>query len=175
EGTAFAVNEFRASDSFFHVFTEPLLMGRAFEPREDWRNTVLSYQTWRDVFGSDPDILGKSINVGSGPLTVIGVAAEGFEFPIGTAMYTKIFTGPPERPLRLYNMPGYVRVKPGVSLGQLQAELDVFATRLEAWPDGRKLELVAQPLLEEVVGDLRSTLLIVTGATTLLLLIACLN
>jgi putative ABC transport system permease protein len=175
EGTAFAVNEFRASDEFFDVFTEPLLMGRAFEPREDYRNTVLSYQTWRDVFGADPDILGKSINVGSGPLTVIGVAAEGFEFPVGTAMYTKIFTGPPERPLPLFNMPGYVRVNPGVSAGQVQAELDVFATRLDQWPDGRKLEFVAEPLLDEVVGDLRSTLLIVTGATALLLLIACIN
>ncbi len=175
EGTAFAVNEYRTSDGFFDVFTEPLLMGRAFEPREDFRNTVLSYQTWRDVFGADPDILGKSINVGSGPLTVIGVAAQGFEFPVGTAMWTKIFTGPPERPLQLFNMPGYVRVKPGTTLGQLQAELDVFATRLEPWRDGRKLEFVAQPLLEEVVGDLRSTLLVVTGATTLLLMIACLN
>src|SRR5690606_32008688 len=86
EGTAFAVNEYRTSDEFFQVFTEPLLLGRTFEPREDYRNTVLSYQTWRDVFSSDPNILGKSINVGSGPLTVIGVAAQGFEFPVGTAM-----------------------------------------------------------------------------------------
>jgi putative ABC transport system permease protein len=175
EGTAFAVNEFRTSDEFFKVFTEPLLMGRSFEPREDYRNTVLSFQTWRDVFGSDPDILGKSINVGSGPLTVIGVAAPGFEFPVGTAMWTKIFTGPPERPLPLYNMPGYVRVNPGVSLAQVQAELDVFATRLDKWPDGRELAFVAQPLLDEVVGDLRSTLVIVSGATALLLLIACIN
>jgi predicted permease len=175
EGTAFAVNEFRASDGFFEVFTEPLLMGRPFAPREDYRNTVLSYQTWRDVFGSDPDILGKSINVGSGPLTVIGVAAAGFEFPIGTAMWTKIFTGPEGRPLPLFNMPGYVRVTPGVSLPEVQAELDIFATRLDRWPDGRELEFAAQPLLEEVVGDLRSTLLIVTGATALLLTIACIN
>jgi putative ABC transport system permease protein len=175
DGAAFAVNEFRASDELFKVFKEPLLMGRSFEPREDWRNTVLSYQTWRDVFGADPDILGKSINVGSGPLTVIGVAAEGFEFPVGTAMWTKIFTGPPERPLRLYNMPGYVRARPGTALAQVQAELDLFATRLEPWPDGRKLEFVAQPLLQEVVGDLRPTLFIVSGATVVLLLIACIN
>src|SRR6185503_1434307 len=176
EGTAFAVNEFRASDSFFHVFTEPLLMGRGFEPREDWRKTVLSYQTWRHVFGSDPDILGKSINVGSGPLTVRGVAAEGFEFPVGTAMWTKIFT-PPQGRLGLYNMPGYVRANPGVTAKQVQAELDVFAGRLGPWPgpDQRPLEFVAQPLLQEVVGDLRPTLLIVSGATAVLLLIACIN
>src|SRR5262245_39081785 len=177
EGTAFAVNEFRTSTPFFSAFTEPLLMGRALESTDDFRNTVLSYQTWRDVFASDPDILGKSINVGSGPLTVRGVAAEGFEFPVGTAMWTKIFTPPQGQRLQLYNMPGYVRANPGVTAAQVQAELDVFAGRLGPWPgpDKRSLEFVAQPLLQEVVGDLRSTLLIVSGATAVLLLIACIN
>jgi len=174
EGTAFAVSEFRTSDEFFKVFTEPLLLGRPFEPGESYQNTVLSYQTWRDVFASDPDIVGKPINVGSGPLNVIGVAAEGFEFPVGTAMWTKIFTGP-QGPLPLFNMPGYVRANPGVSGEQIQAELDVFASRLGPWPDGRPLEFVSQPLLQEVVGDLRSTLFIVSGATAVLLLIACIN
>jgi predicted permease len=174
-GAAFAVNEFRASDEFFDVFTEPLLMGREFQPREDFRNTILSYQTWRDVFGSDPNIIGKPIRVGSGPLNVIGVAAEGFEFPVGTAMWTKVFTGPPGQPLQLYNQSGYVRAQPGLTRAQVQAQLDVFAARIAQWPDGRKLEFVARPLLEDVVGDLRPTLLIVTGATALLLLIACIN
>jgi putative ABC transport system permease protein len=174
EGTAFALNEFRTSEEFFQVFTEPLHLGRAFQPGDNFQNTILSYQMWRDVFGSDPNILGKPINVGSGPLNVIGVAAEGFEFPIGTAMWTKIFTGP-QGPLPLFNMPGYLRVHPGVSAAAVQAELDVFAGRLGPWPDGRALEFVAQPLLEEVVGDLKSTLLIVSGATAVLLLIACIN
>ena len=178
EGAAFALNEFRTSQEFFKVFTEPVHLGRAFEPSDNYRNTILSYQTWRDVFGSDPNILGRPINVGSGPLTVIGVAAEGFEFPVGTGMWTLIFTGRDggmDRPLPLFNMPGYVRAVPGVSAAQVQAELDVFAGRLDAWPDGRALEFVAQPLLEEVVGDLRATLLIVSGATAVLLLIACIN
>jgi len=174
EGTAFAVNEYRASEEFFQVFTEPLTLGRAFEPGDDFRNTVLSYQVWRDVFGSDPNIVGKPINVGSGPLNVLGVAAEGFEFPVGTAMWTKIFTTP-QGPLPLFNMQGFLRVNPGVSAAQVQAELDVFAGRLGPWQDGRALEFVARPLLEDVVGDLRSTLLIVSGATAVLLMIACLN
>ena len=174
EGTAFAVNEFRTSEEFFQVFTEPLHLGRAFQPGDDYQNTVLSYQTWRDVFGADPNILGRSIDVGSGPLNVIGVAGEGFQFPVGTAMWTKIFTAP-QGPLQLYNMPGYLRVHPGVSAAEVQAELDVFAGRLGPWPDGRVLEFVAQPLLEEVVGDLRSTLWVVSGATAVLLLITCIN
>jgi putative ABC transport system permease protein len=174
QGTAFAVNEFRTSEEFFGVFKEPLLLGRALEAGDDFRNTVLSYQTWRDVFGADPNIVGRPINVGSGPLNVVGVAAEGFEFPAGTAMWTRIFT-PPQGRLQLYNMSGYVRANPGVSAGQVQAELDVFAARLGPWQDGRTLELVARPLLEDVVGDLRPTLLIVSGATAVLLMIACIN
>jgi len=174
QGTAFAVNEFRTSEGFFRVFKEPLLLGRPLAAADDFRNTVLSYQTWRDVFGSDPNILGRPINVGSGPLTVVGVGAEGFEFPVGTAMWTRIFT-PQQGRLQLFNMSGYVRASPGVSAAQVQAELDVFAGRLGPWQDGRPLEFVARPLLEEFVGDLRPTLLIVSGATAVLLLIACIN
>jgi putative ABC transport system permease protein len=174
QGTAFAVNEFRTSEGFFEVFKEPLFLGRALSAGDDFRNTVLSYQTWRDVFGADPNIVGRPINVGSGPLNVVGVAAEGFEFPVGTAMWTKIFT-PQQGRLQLLNMSGYVRASPGVSADQVQAELDVFAGRLGPWQDGRPLAFVARPLLEEVVGDLRPTLLIVSGATAVLLLIACIN
>ena len=174
EGTAFAVNEYRSSEEFFQVFTEPLTLGRAFQPGDNFTNTILSYKTWRDVFGSDPTIVGKPIRVGSGPLNVIGVAAQGFEFPVGTAMWTKIFTTP-QGPLPLYNMQGFLRVNPGVSAAQVQAELNVFAGRLGPWPDGRALQFVAQPLLADVVGDLKSTLSIVSGATAVLLLIACLN
>jgi predicted permease len=181
EGSAFFVNEFRTSEEFFQVFTEDLHLGRGFGPDDNFRNTVLSYQTWRDVFGFDPDVIGKPINVGSGPLTVIGVAAEGFAFPASTGMWTMIYTGRDagiDGPLPLLNMPGYVRANPGVSASQVQAELDVFAARLGEsfrWPDNRPLEFVARPLLQEVVGDLRATLLIVSGATAVLLLIACIN
>ncbi len=181
EGSAFFVNEFRTSEEFFHVFTEDMHLGRGFGPDDNFQTTVLSYQTWRDVFGFDPDVIGRPINVGSGPLTVIGVAAEGFEFPVGTGMWTKIYTGRDagmDGPLPLLNMPGYVRANPGVSAAQVQAELDVFAGRLSEsfrWPDNRPLEFVARPLLQEVVGDLRATLLIVSGATAVLLLIACIN
>jgi predicted permease len=181
EGTSFALSEFRTSQEFFKVFTEPVHLGRSFEPSDNYQDTILSFQTWRDVYGSDPDIIGRPINVGSGPLTVIGVAAEGFEFPVGTGMWTLIFTARDagqNRPFPLFNMPGYVRAVPGVSAAEVQAELDVFAGRLSEsfpWPDGRRLEFVAQPLLHEVVGDLRGMLFIVSGATAVLLLIACIN
>jgi len=94
EGTAFAINEYRVSEEFFQVFTDPLTLGRGFEPGDDFDKTVLSYQTWRDVFASDPNIVGAPILVNASQLNVIGVAGEGFEYPVGTAMWTKIYTGP---------------------------------------------------------------------------------
>jgi putative ABC transport system permease protein len=186
EGTAFAINEYRVSEQFFGVFTEPLSMGRAFLPEDNFDTTILSYQTWRDVFGSDPDIIGSTIPVNNSGLRVLGVAAPGFEFPVGAAMWTKIYQGPGSE--NLFNLQGYARVRPGITGSQFQAELDVFSGRLEdataaivaggsavGWEVGRRLEFVARPLLHDVVGDFRGTLFIVSGATAILLLIACLN
>jgi putative ABC transport system permease protein len=186
EGTAFAINEYRTSEGFFEVFTEPLLMGRTFTPEDGFNNTILSHQTWRDVFSSDPDIVGKTIRVNNAGLTVLGVAAEGFEFPLGVAIWTKIYqAGGSEN---LFNLEGWARVNPDVTAAQFQAELNVFAGRLEAdtaaivarggavgWEEGRALQFVARPLLHDVVGDFRPTLFVVSGATAILLMIACLN
>jgi predicted permease len=186
EGTAFAINEYRVSEGFFSVFTEPLLMGRTFTAEDGFNNTILSHQTWRDVFASDPNILGSAIRVNNTPLQVIGVAAPGFEFPLGVAIWTKIYQGNGSE--NLFNLEGYARVNPGVSAAQFQAELDVFAGRLESdtaavvgrggavgWEEGRALRFVGRPLLHDVVGDFRPTLFVVSGATAILLLIACLN
>jgi putative ABC transport system permease protein len=186
DGTAFAINEYRVSEQFFQVFTDSLSMGRPFTPQDGFNTTILSHQTWRDVFGSDPDILESTIRVADARLRVIGVAAPEFEFPVGTAIWTKIFQGPGVE--NLFNLQGYARVRAGVSRSELQAELDVFARRLEpvmaqivaggsaiAWEAGRRLQFVARPLLHDVVGDFRGTLLVVSGATVILLLIACLN
>ena len=59
EGTSFALNEFRTSQEFFKVFTEPVHLGRPFEPSDNYQKTILSYQTWRDVYGSDPNIIDR--------------------------------------------------------------------------------------------------------------------
>jgi putative ABC transport system permease protein len=173
DGAAFAVTEYRVSEQFFSVFSNPLSSGRSFEPGDDFDKTVLSYQTWRDVFASDPDIVGSTIQVGGADLTVIGVAGEGFEYPIGTAMWSKIFTGPGSE--NLFNMEGYVRVRPGVTGAQLREELDAIASGLPIRRGDRPLETAVRPLLEEIVGDLKGTLFVVSGATAILLLIACLN
>ena len=186
EGTAFAVNEYRVSEQIFGVFTEPLSQGRNFTPEDGFNTTILSYQTWRDVFGSEENIIGSTIVVNDSQLQVIGVAAQGFEFPVGTAMWTKIYQAQGSE--NLFNLQAYARVKPGVTVAEFQAELNVFAGRVQdatdaivgrgsavGWAVGRPVQFVARPLLHDVVGDFRGTLFIVSGATAILLLIACLN
>ncbi|HEX5047432.1 MAG TPA: ABC transporter permease [Gammaproteobacteria bacterium] len=173
EGTAFAITEYRTSEQFFRVFTNPLIRGRSFEPGDEYSNTILSYQTWRDLFGSDPDIVGSSINVNGDNLRVIGIAGPGFEYPVGTAMWTKIFTGPATR--MLVNMEGYARVRPGIAAAQLSAELDGMAAGIQLRPGDRTMQTAVRPLIEEIVGDFKGTLFIISGATAILLLIACLN
>jgi hypothetical protein len=58
-------------------------MGRAFTPEDGFNNTILSHQTWRDVFASDSSIVGSAIRVNNTPLQVIGVAAPRIRVSVG--------------------------------------------------------------------------------------------
>jgi putative ABC transport system permease protein len=173
EGSAIPVSEYRVSPRFFDVFNEPMTLGRNFLPAESFDRVVLSYPIWRDVFKSDPRIIGSVVVVNAVNLTVVGVAARGFDFPNHTDIWTKMYSGADAA--FLTNMDGYVRLRPGVSADHLRAELAAIAPRIEPERGARSVEFVVRPLLEDVVGDLRSTVFVLSGATGILLLIACLN
>ncbi len=173
DGTAIALNEHRVSQQFFDVFNNPMVIGRNFKPEESFDRIVLSYRIWRDVFHSDRQILGSVIRVSGAPLTVVGVAAPGFDFPNHTQVWTRMYLIPGSNVLT--NMEGYVRLRPGYSENQLKAELAILAPRIEREPDNHKVEFVVRPLLDDVVGDLKPTVLILSGSMAILLLIACLN
>jgi putative ABC transport system permease protein len=172
-GLPFAVSEYFVSDRFFQIFTYPLALGRAFEPGDDNGGTVLSYETWRELFDSDPDTVGSVVTVDGGRRTVLGVAAPSFELPGGTAMWTMFRPG--GQASDVLQMDAYARLEPGASREQLAAELDVLSARLNPWQDGRPVRLVSIPLLDDIVGSFSGTVLILSGAVGILLLIACLN
>ena len=173
DGTAIALNEHRVSQQFFDVFNTPMAMGRNFKPEESFDRIVLSYRIWRDAFHSDRNILGSVIRVSGVPLIVVGVAAPGFDFPNHTQVWTKMYLPPGSNILT--NMEGYVRLRPGYSEDQLKAELAILAPHIEPEPDRHKVQFVVRPLLDDVVRDLRPTVLILSGSMSILLLIACLN
>ena len=140
-------------------------------PREDFRNTILSYQTWRDVFGADPDIIGKPIQCRQRPADRHRRGRRGLRVSRRHGDVDEDLHGA-ARPTAAALQPVGLRARAARPLlgSGAGASSTSSQTRIEKWPDGRKLEFVARPLLEDVVGDLRPTLLIVSGATALLLL-----
>lgn len=168
------MGRYGVTDQFFDVFNVPMEMGRGFTRGEPQGPVVISYATWRDVFASDPDILGKSIRVENGVRPVVGVTPEGFDFPGNAAYWTLMQLGPGYANLRGYF--SYLKLKPETTLPQLEQHLAVLGTDLG--PDavtGRPVRFVTTPLLNDVVGDMRPTVLLLFGATAVLLAIACIN
>jgi predicted permease len=174
DGTAYPFTPFRVTDRYFNVFTDAIAQGRAFQPNEPGASIVISHSTWQNYFGADPNIVGSAIMVDNSQRTVVGVTRPGFSFPAGAESW-QVFRVGPDLGDRI-NFQGYLRLRPNVTPESLQAELAVLSTQLGPNTEtGQPLVYVLRPLLDEVVGDLSSTVLLLSGATIILLLIACVN
>jgi putative ABC transport system permease protein len=158
-------------------------LGPGFDPQSDLPTgehaVLLSYRTWRDHFGRDPGVIGKSIILGESSYTVRGVLPERLRFP---AEDIDIWLPPSflgeEMTLRGESFLFMVaRLKPGISLPAGRAELTGIASRLAAqYPNtntGRGVTLA--PLQDALVGEVRTPLYILLGAVGCMLLIACAN
>ncbi|HXG65438.1 MAG TPA: ABC transporter permease [Blastocatellia bacterium] len=184
----------RVSGDFFQTLGAKPIMGRAFFPEEDQpgRNqvVVISHALWRQQFGSDPNLIGKTTTLDGKGYTVIGIMPQGFHFPRGNEMphYMEVPTlSHIWTPFGLSNEQksnrgshyymAMARMKPGVRAEQAQAEMSALAANLEKQhPEtntgfGVKL----QPLQEQLVGKMRVSLLVLLGAVGFVLLIACAN
>ena len=160
------------------------MLGRLISADEDVkggpRNVVLSYSFWRDFLGADPHVLGKAIRLSDSSYTVIGVMPKDFTLPKELAdVFISLWVGYPDAADErdVHFMHTYWRLKPGVRLGQAQAEIAQADHRLaEEFPDTeRERGTVLVQLHEWLVGDVRPALLILFGAVGLVLLIACAN
>jgi predicted permease len=172
--TAYPFMPFRVTDGFFNVFTDSVAMGRGFEPNEPPNSIIVSHSTWQKYFASDPNIVGSAVMVDNSQRTVVGVTRPGFSFPAGAESW-QVFSVGPNLADRI-NFYGYLRLRPNVTPESLEAELAVLSTQLSPNTEtGKPLVYVLRPLLDEVVGDLGSTVLLLSGATLILLLIACVN
>jgi putative ABC transport system permease protein len=183
------------SANYFDAIGVRPTLGRGFEPGEDvGRNahpvTVISYQMWQGRFHGDPDIIGKTQVLSGLPHTIVGVAPKGFygtfvgyafQFWVPASMQTQFDAGVyklEDRSARWIE--GFVRLKPGVTIEQAQAEMSAIATRLEAdYPEtnrGRGVRLF--PLWQTPfnnAGALLPTLGIALVVVLSVLLIACAN
>jgi putative ABC transport system permease protein len=172
------------SPPFFEVFGVPPMLGRAFEAGEDLvgrhRVVILGHGIWRQRFGGDTAIVGRSIMLNGNPFQVIGVMPAGLVVPHGEAeMFIPLvlFTPdvPPSRTSHNFNV--YARLKPGVSLAQARSEMDRIGKDLEKeYPTlsrGHGSHVTSLP--EEITGPVERTLVVLMAAVAFILLIACIN
>ena len=172
------------SADLFSVFDLSLLRGRGFLPDEDRPGgtpvAIISARLWQTHYGSSPEVIGARLAFDGRTYTIVGVAPAGFRLSEDADVFTPIGqnTSPPMLNRELH--PGIrviARLRPRVTLAGAQAELAVISRRLaQQYPQsdtGRSIR--AEPLLQEIVGNVRSTLWLLLGAVSLVLLIACIN
>lgn len=137
---------------------------------------VLNYDVWKNRYGADPEIVGKSILLDGAPYEVLGVMPPGFNFPLDAQLYRRVPPG--DFDSRNIRESGVIaRLKPGVTLEQAQDELDRIANDLEqTYPDtNTELRMKVSPFREHYIGNAGSYLWLLAGAVGFVLMIACVN
>jgi predicted permease len=183
---------FRVSAEFFPALGISPALGRGFTAEEDRPGheyeVVLSDRMWRERFGANRAILGKAVRLNGYAYTVVGVMPAGFVFPRAEELPSS-FNFPREAqlwvPLAIPEAPKngpselavIARVKPGLTIQQAQAGMDLVTKHAEAkdpqWKGWFNTRVV--PLTRQVVGDTEHPLRLILGAVGIVLLIACSN
>lgn len=171
------------TSELFSVLRVRLFRGRAFLSEEDRAGgapvAILGYSFWQRHFDGNPSVIGTSVVVDGRVHTVVGIAPASFRpgdqepdvlTPIGQDMANYLHNR------QAHPVTVFARLRPGATLGQAQSELGVIGQRLaKQYADTNKgRSLTAKPLRPEV-GEVRSTLWLLLGAVTLVMLIACAN
>lgn len=157
--------------------------GRVFTYEEDSKDAhvaLISYRVWQNWFGGDENILGRQIQLNLRPFTVIGVMPPDFYFhtrSIDVWLTLGLNPSPDLRKNQGRWMMSVARLKPGISFKQARTEMEGIAKRLEIADPGynTKWEINVEPLRDSLVGQVKSSLLALLGAVTLLLAVACAN
>ena len=178
------------SANFFQVLGVKPVMGRLFLPGEDQRGAepvlLLTYSYWKNVMGSDPKVIGKTLQMNDRVHTVVGVLPPLPGYPDTNLIYMPISSCPfrsaphmdTERDMRMVS--AFARLKPGVTYEQAQADMARVAAQLAAeyptsYPPGQGFTAKAVPISRELTQGARPTLLVLLGASGLVLLLTCAN
>jgi predicted permease len=179
------VSGYMISADFFSTLGVKPILGRTFDAHDDQVGAapvvILGGGLWQREFGSSPDILGQSLTLNGTSYLVVGVMPASFSFyGHDRDVYTPIgqWNDPYFRDRRIsYSARAVGRLKPGVTLSQAQADMDVVARNLAgAYPVADKdagITLVS--MKEDIVGNVQPYLLVLLAAVGFLLLIACAN
>jgi putative ABC transport system permease protein len=173
------------TESFFKVIGLSPQLGRVFTEEEDRFGgpavCVISDKLWYRVFNRDPNILGRSVNFGNQPYTVIGVMPPQMFSPRTVEVWFPLTRRTDDQNWQNRdNHPGlfgWARLKEGVTVEKALAQMKEIAARLtKEYPKSNTgVSATVTPFLENQIGDYRASLNLLLGAVALVLLIACAN
>jgi len=182
------LNAQAVTGNFFSVLGVRAFLGRTFRDEETWDNggapriAMLSYRAWHDVFGADPALAGKTVQLGGRSVEVVGVLPAGFSFPgLNPDVWQTVRWDPANRSAvwfrRAHWMLPVARLKPGLTLEGANASLQTVVARLAHDYPATNAHMGAgmTPLHDFLIGSTRLPLLVMFGAVAVLLLIACAN
>jgi putative ABC transport system permease protein len=172
----------RISSGLFGMLETPPVLGRAL--REDDSRAgaesvlLLGYGIWKDRYGLDPKVIGRSVRANGEPAVIVGVMPEGFRFPSNHDLWmpAKPDERAGQRGDRAYRLIG--KLRPNASKAAAQADLAVVARRLETqYPDSHKGYGIGVRTFHETMngGPVRLAFLLMMGAVGFVLLMACAN
>src|SRR5580698_9258623 len=174
------VHGVHVTEGYFRIFGAKFIQGRGFTQDEDRPHggnvAVISGGLWKRKFGGDPQLVGKTISIANLPYTVVGVTSPDFDTDPVADLWIPYQIDPNTSDQAHYFVAAG-RMKPGVTLSQVQAQLKLAAAEFDRKYPGANQRggFDAQLLKDSVVSDVRSSLLVLIGAVSFVLLIACAN
>jgi predicted permease len=182
QGDPEAVTITRGSADFLPILGVSPSIGRGFTRQDDRaggpRTALLSNGFFQSRFGGDRSVIGQTIMLNRIPHTVIGVVPDLTAFSTRTQVYVPLYWTDKDTIVRAnHSYLGIAKLRPGVDVAQAQADMTAISNRLALqYPDENKdWGALVVPLHEDMIGDVKSSLLVLLGAVALVLLIACAN
>jgi predicted permease len=165
----------RVTAGFFTTLGAQAALGRTFHPDEERpgaeRVVVISHGFWVRHLAGRPDVIGRPLNLSGTSFTIVGVMPEAFDFPArAVELWTALRLEPPAR-RGPYFLSGIARLKPGLTIEQARAE----STSMSSTLSGEKFSFNFLPVNEFILGDVRTALLVLLAAVTIVLLISSAN
>jgi predicted permease len=177
------IGSYISANAFGLVGQRPIL-GRDFVPDDDRRGAIpvvmLGHSLWRNRYGSDPDVLGRTIRVNGVSSVVIGVMPDGFSFPTRSRLWQPLalLTDRMLASRDARDLSAFGRLAPNVTIEQAVADLSAIAGALgQQYPEtNRDVAPIVAPYHERSVGRrVRSTFPVLMGVVAVVLLMACAN
>jgi putative ABC transport system permease protein len=185
DGVPRRISSVEAAPGLFDLLGVAPRLGRSFTPEEEKpgneRLVILSHGAWENRFGADPSVVGSVLPLDGEPHTVVGVMPPGFQFPPGDSdveawsPLTMDLDNLLSRPHRMYNTIG--RLRDGATEDGALTEMEAIAAELaREYPESNEgWSVTLVPARDQLLGDTTTTVWVLFGAVSLVLLIGCVN